>query len=318
MQMNFWKPLLILCLPIIFLPFSLQSKTKSTLIIFHAGSLAKPFSELEELFESQNPGVDVLRESSGSKLAARKVSELKKSADIVAVSDYSVIPEILYPDYADWTVYFAKNSMVIVYTEHSKFSTEINSKNWTEILLRKDVEVGHSDPLLDPCGYRTLLVIKLAENYYKIPGLYNKLINRVPPENIRPKEAELVALAEAGEIDYHFNYKSVAEQHQLRYIELPDEINLGNLKLKEYYKNTVIELKDKDGKTTEINGEPIIYGITIVKNAPNRKPAEKFIELLLSEDGKKILSKNFQEPFDSPECDRWDLLPESLKIKIKR
>lgn len=315
--MKFWK-LLILCLLIIFSPvFLLHAESRSTLIIFHAGSLAKPFSELEELFESQNLDVDVLRESSGSKLAARKVAELKKEADIVAVSDYSVIPEILYPDYADWTIYFAKNSMVIVYTEHSKFSQEINSKKWTEILLRNHVEVGHSDPLLDPCGYRALLVMKLAEEYYDSPMLYNKLTGNIPLKNIKPEATDLIALAEAVELDYHFNYKSVAEQHHLKYIDLPDEINLGNLKLKEYYKNAKVEFRDKEGKIIKVNGEPIMYGITILKNAPNRNMAEKFLKLLLSEEGRNILSKNFQEPLNPPECDKKGSLPETLKKLLK-
>ncbi len=315
--MKSWK-LLILCFSSVLSLLSLlQAESKSNLIIFHAGSLAKPFLELERLFESRNPDVDVLRESSGSKMAVRKVTDLKKEADIVAVSDYSVIPEILYPDHADWTIYFARNSMVIVYTEHSKFSKEINSKNWLEILLRSGVEVGHSDPLLDPCGYRALLLMKLAEKYYRSPGLYNKLTGKIPVKNIKPKETDLIALAEAGEIDYHFNYKSVAEQHHLKYIELPDEINLGNLKFKEYYKNAVIELRDKDGKAIKVKGEPILYGITILKKAPNRNTAEKFMHLLLSDEGRKILSKNFQEPLNPPECDKRESLPETLKEFFK-
>jgi len=315
--MNFLK-FLILYFATFFIPITfLPAEPRTILIIFHAGSLTKPFSELEELFESQNPEVDILRESSGSKLAARKVAELKKEADIVAVSDYSVIPEILYPDYADWTIYFAKNSMVIVYTEHSKLSKKINSKNWAEILLRDDVEVGPSDPLLDPCGYRALLVMKLAGEYYGNPLLYNKLRNNISIKNIMPKETDLVALTEAGEIDYHFNYKSVAKQHHLKYIDLPDEINLSKIELRDYYKNTVIELRDKEDKIIRLNGEPIIYGITILKNAPNRTAAEKFLRLLLSDDGKKILSKNFQEPLNPPECDKKDLLPETLQKLLR-
>lgn len=294
-----------------------RAEEEEKLIIFHAGSLSKPFSELENLFELKNPQVNVLREASGSKLAARKLSELKKPADIIAVSDYSIIPAMLYPHYAGWTIYFAKNSMVIVFTDSSKFSNDINSKNWPEILLRKDVEVGYSDPLLDPCGYRALLVIKLAEDYYKIPGLYDKMVNKIPKKNIRPRETDLIALAEAGELDYHFNYKSVAKQNHLKYIELPEEVNLSNAGLKEHYKKAFIELKDKDGRMIRVNGEPIIYGITVLKNASNRKIAEKFIELVLSESGRKILSENFLEPLDPPECDMCDLLPESLKSKLK-
>ncbi len=28
---------------------------------------------------------------------------------------------------------------------------------------------------MDPCGYRSILVTKLAEEHYKMPGFYNKL-----------------------------------------------------------------------------------------------------------------------------------------------
>jgi len=37
-----------------------------------------------------------------------------------------------------------------------------------------------------------------------------------------------VALLEANAIDYMFQYKSVAIQHGLKYIELPKEINLSD------------------------------------------------------------------------------------------
>jgi tetratricopeptide (TPR) repeat protein len=35
-----------------------------------------------------------------------------------------------------------------------------------EILQKPDVVWGHSSPDLDPCGYRTLMVLQLAEKYY--------------------------------------------------------------------------------------------------------------------------------------------------------
>lgn len=309
-----------LFIPFIFLSLPvavLAGEEKSRLIIFHAGSLSVPFGELEKVFEAKNPGIDVLRESSGSKLAARKVSELKKKADIVAVSDYSVIPKILYPAHASWTIYFARNRMVIVYTLQSKFSDEINKENWYKILLRKGVEYGHSDPLLDPCGYRTLLLWKLAEQYYKEPQLYKKLADNMPAKNIRPKETDLIALAEAGVLDYHFNYKSVAAQHHLKYLELPDEIDLSSYEKRDFYKTVSVELTDKDGKKTTETGEPVLYGITIIKNAPNPKAAEGFVRLLLSEDGQKILRKNFLEPIVPAQADNKEALPETLGKLIK-
>ena len=54
-------------------------------------------------------------------------------------------------------------------------------------------------------------------------------------EYIRPKEVDLVALIESNAIDYMFQYKSVAIQHGLKYIELPREINLSDPSLNDLY-----------------------------------------------------------------------------------
>ena len=49
---------------------------KEDIIVFHAGSLAVPFSQIEKAFEAKYPQYDVKREVSGSRKAARKVSDL--------------------------------------------------------------------------------------------------------------------------------------------------------------------------------------------------------------------------------------------------
>ncbi|MDQ1334716.1 MAG: molybdate/tungstate transport system substrate-binding protein, partial [Thermodesulfobacteriota bacterium] len=175
-------------------PKTATAQPQGKLILFHAGSLSMPFEAMEKAFEAGNPKVDILREPSGSQKAGRKVSELHKPCDIMASADYQVIDRLLIPDFADWNVRFATNQIVLSYMDNSKFSKEITADNWYEILQRKGVSWGHSDPNLDPCGYRSLMVMQLAETYYKQPGLYNKLIAKRPKENIRPKEVDLISL----------------------------------------------------------------------------------------------------------------------------
>ena len=140
---------------------------KEDIVVFHAGSLAVPFAEMETVFETKYPQYDVKREVSGSRKAARKVSDIKRAADVVASADYKVIDNLLIPNDAKFNVQFATNEMALAFTERSKFSDEINSDNWINIVLREGVKVGHSNPNLDPCGYRSVLVAKLAEKYYK-------------------------------------------------------------------------------------------------------------------------------------------------------
>ena len=145
----------------------------------------------------------------------------------MASADYFVINELLIPEYATWSIRFATNEIVIAFQKKSKYSSEINDSNWMDILLRDDVIYSRSDPDSDPCGYRSVFTFMLAEKYYNKPGLTDKLISK-NREFIRPKEVDLVALIEANAADYMFQYKSVAIQHNLKYIELPDEINLSD------------------------------------------------------------------------------------------
>ncbi len=288
------------------------------LIIFHAGSLAVPFDQMEKEFEQLYTNVDVKREAAGSRECAKKVTELGKKADIVASADYAVIDELLIPDFADWNTLFAKNEMVIMYTEHSKYKDEINSENWPEILLKEDVQYGHSDPNADPCGYRALMVWQLAEKHYQIADLYQKLDEKRPERNIRPKEVDCIAMLESGALDYLFIYRSVAEQHKLPYVELPPEVNLSDINQKEFYKQATVQTTGKNpGEFTTQVGMPIVYGVTLIKDAPNQENAIAFLKYLLDkEKGLKIMEENGQ-PVDYPLVTKGEEnLPEELKTLL--
>ena len=126
---------------------------------------------MEKAFEAQYPKVDLQREASGSQKAARKVSDLKKPCDIMASADYTVIDKLIVPKYADWNIRFATNQLVLCYTDKSAHAEDVGADNWYEILQKKGVVWGHSDPNLDPCGYRSLMVMQLAETHYFIQGL---------------------------------------------------------------------------------------------------------------------------------------------------
>ena len=136
----------------------------------------------------KNPEINVMSEAYGSRTAARQVSDLGRSVDIVASADSDVIKKLLYPEYADFCIDFTKNEMVIAGTEKSRSAEMINSSNWYDILLENGIEFGYSEPDPDPCGYRSLLTIKLAGRFYKIPDLFQRFTNCIKKKNIRPKE----------------------------------------------------------------------------------------------------------------------------------
>lgn len=265
-----------------------KSGNKEKLTIFHAGSLSFPFEKIEKEFEIRHPDVDVQREISGSVEAVRKITDLGKNADVVAVSDYNLIPKFMIPEYADNYTIFAANRMGIMYADKSRYADELNPENWYEILSRKNVKIGRSNPELDPSGYRTLMVWSLAEDYYNDSDVYEKLFKNSPKENTRPKETDLIALLESGELDYVFIYKSVAIQHNLRFLELPEQIDLSSAKYSDFYKKANFTLSD--GKV--VFGEPILYGITIPRNSEHPEFAEEFVKFVISEEGRGILNNS--------------------------
>lgn len=269
------------------------------IILFHAGSLTVPLAEIEKRFEAANPGMDVLREAGGSTQMARMISELNKPADIMASADFKVIDKNLIPKNADWNIRFASNQLVLCYTDQSRYAGEINDKNWYEILGRKDVVWGHSDPNLDPCGYRALMVLQLAEKYYNVPGLYDRLIANRPQKNVRPKSVELVSLLKTGNMDYAWEYLSVAVQHDLKFVRFDDHINLGNYAYDEFYQQAAVKVTGKQpGTWITLVGDSCTYGITLIKNAPNPSGAVRFLEFMLApEGGLKVLDDMGQPPF---------------------
>jgi molybdate/tungstate transport system substrate-binding protein len=288
------------------------------LIIYHAGSLSVPFKEIAAEFNKLYPKVKILMESAGSVASARKITDLNRPCDILASSDYGVIDNMLIPKYADWNIKFVSNELSIVYLKKSRLASQINSKNWFEILMKKEVAFGRADPNADPCGYRTIMSLQLAEKYYKKPGLA-KMISDKDQNYIRPKEVDLLAILESGSIDYIFLYRSVAIQHNLKYITLPDEINLKNMGLAAQYAKATAEINGKEpGKKETVKGEPMVYGITMLRDAPNKPAAIAFLQFLLSkEKGMKIMEKDGQPSVIPMTMQNYDKLPKELKSFAK-
>jgi molybdate/tungstate transport system substrate-binding protein len=153
----------------------------------------------------------------------------------------------------------------------------------------------------------------LAEKHYnqnQIIELLQKDLNYV-----RPKEVDLLSLLEIGAIDYIFIYRSVAQQHSLEYIVLPDEINLKSPKYGAFYKTASVKISGK--KPNEFitkNGEPMIYGLTIPDNSQDKLLAIEFTEFFLSEKkGMKIIERNGQKSLIPAISETFSFVPNRLK-----
>jgi molybdate/tungstate transport system substrate-binding protein len=274
-----------------------EDKGKTLLTVFHAGSLSAPMNAMADEFEKQNPGVKLQLEAAGSVICTRKITDLNRACDILALADYTLIDRLLIPKYASWAMEFASNELCIAYNEKSKYSDKITDQNWFDIINRDDVKYARSDPNSDPCGYRTVLCLKLADKFYEKGVDYIKLLDK-DRRYIRPKETDLLALLETKNVDYIFQYTSVAVQHNLRYLKLPDSINLSNPDHSEFYSSVSVDIAGKKpGSVINIQGQPMIYGFTIPINAPNPEWAKLFAKFMMDpEGGLKILKGLGQKP----------------------
>ncbi len=296
-----------------------ETQDQHTLHIIHAGSLTYPVKRIAEAFREEHPDVRILTEAWGSKAGARRIMEIETPCDIYLSADYVVIENMLIPAHASWYIKFAANEMAIVYTDRSRYAGEITQENWHEIMQRPDVSIGRSNPDHDPCGVRSVFTAKLAEKYYALPGLAERLLSK-NPENIRPKETDLIALLESRHVDYIFLYRSVAQQHNLPYLRLSPEINLGDPTLENWYAQVSTEtLGATPGSAiTEVGGS-MVYGLTIPHKSQNRELAERFLTFLLSSEKGMMIMEQLGQPSVVPSyTPYYDSVPGPLRQFVSR
>lgn len=308
-----------LLIPALLMTFSCKPNQSSlsqnnTLHVIHAGSLTVPVHEIARAFEKENPGVQILSEAWGSKAGARRIIDINTPADVFLSADYKVIENMLIPAHASWYLPFATNELAIVFTPRSRYAQQIDVSNWPEILLRPDVKFGRSNPDHDPCGVRSIFTIKLAQKYYQQADLAEKLLAK-DTENIRPKETDLIALLTSHHLDYIFLYKSVAVQHQLAFLELPDSLSMSNFGLNDWYGQVSTQtLGRKPGESITEYGEAMVYGITIPHKSQNQELAEKFVRFVMHpQKGQAILQSLGQDPVEDFNNPFLQAVPQSLR-----
>ena len=278
----------------------ISGRPAERIVVFNAGSLAIPIRAVLDSFAAREH-VTIAQENAGSLETARKLTELGHIPDVIALADYEVFPRYLMPAQVEWYLDFARNRMVLAYTPKSRFASEITPENWWKIVQRPGVQVGRSDPNLDPNGYRTLLTMQLAERYYEMPGLYDSLLAHAPENNVRPKEADLVGLVQAGEMDYIWSYESLARAAGLKFVQLPAAIDLSSPADSARYATAQVRVRGKTpGDSVTFRGQPIVYALSTPKKAPHPELAERFVAYLVSGEGARIMRATGLDVLDEP------------------
>ncbi len=252
-----------------------SSATAAHVDVMVAASVTKPIRAVLDTFAAANH-VTYSVEPGASLEIARRINELGRNPDIVILADPDVFAQYIGPAKTSWYALFARDHMVIAYTPRSRGADRINASNWRDVVTSKGVEVGRADPSTDPSGYRALISMKLAEMYYKQPGLAQRLLAAAPSRNVRPREADQVALVQAHALDYIWTYESIARGAALDFIALPSAIDLGDPAYAAAYARASVRvpaLAPNDSVT--MTGAPILFALSIPSDgsAPRARPS---------------------------------------------
>jgi molybdate/tungstate transport system substrate-binding protein len=277
-----------------------SSGADGPLVVYNAASITRPMRAVLDSFAARTH-TRYVQESASSLELVRRLTELQSTPDVLALADPDLFPTLLEPRFTTWHALFGRNRMVLAYTPRSRFASEIGATNWWEILARPGVQVGRSDPNTDPSGYRTLLVWQLAGLHYGVPDMEARMLRAAPPRNIRPREADQVALLQAGELDYIWTYENLAALMGLPYLKLPDAVDLGApADSASYARASTRVLGKRAGDTITVRGRPILFGVTVPRGAPHPGAGERFVAYLLSDEGRRILRRTHFDALDAP------------------
>ncbi|MFN2460311.1 MAG: extracellular solute-binding protein, partial [Candidatus Velthaea sp.] len=241
--------------------FGTRADGADNVFVLHAGSLTTAFQQrLAPEFEAKTH-IHAEGEARGSVANGRLIGAALKNPDVWLSADVDVMRDLMreHPDALSWYATFGTTHITIAYARHSPhaaaFADAAAGRNaWYDVLHAPGVKLGRTDPAIDPKGYRAIIMAKLAERYYKRPGLERALFgDDRNPEQLLTDEAILVRLEQA-EIDAAIVYGIEATIRSLPTIALPPEINLGDPRLRRMYASEAVTIEG-----TRRRGAPIEY-----------------------------------------------------------
>ena len=275
-------------------------KDGSSIRLFNAASIARPLRILADSFTART-NIAVVQDNQSSLELARKLTEFDDIPDVLVLADYQLFPQLLSPKYVDGWWLFARNRIVLAYTEKSLHQELLANDGWRHVVTRPDVEVGRSDPNTDPSGYRTLMAFQLAELHYQEPGLAKRLLAGAAEKNVRPREADQVGMLQAGELDYIWTYENLARGAGLKFVWLPAAVDLSTTEDSSFYAKASVRVAGKKrGDSVTFHGEPILYGVAVPHAAADTTLGYQFIAFMLSADGQRILQSASLDALDKP------------------
>ncbi|MBL3592149.1 MAG: extracellular solute-binding protein [Synergistaceae bacterium] len=264
----------------------------TTLRIVCAGSILKALEKAAEDFRRSHGDLTFRFVSGGSVELARELLRGQEEADLFFSADHSLLTGwFLDGGKASLVRPLVTNAKVLAFPRQSPYREELRCGNWYGLLERPGIILAHTAPDNDPGGYRTLLVLRLAELHYDEPGLFDRVLRNpsrlvLPP---RTTHALVDRLHDEGRIDFMIRYRSSLQGERYDFLCLPKEIDLSDPTMAETYAKARLEIRGPDGRHQTVCGEPILYGAALLADSCAAGEAKAFLDHLFSVSGGQIL-----------------------------
>ena len=284
--------------------------------VMYAGSLVKIMEQVIGPSFHNQTGYNFIGEGKGSVQVSNLILQGFRRPDFFISADTLPIEKLINhsPPLAQWLVKFASAEFVIAYNPKSSFAPELDKAakgeiTWYKVLEEKGIKFGRTDPELDPKGYYTVIAAKLANIYYNDSTIKDKILGEDRnPKQIFPEEI-LRSIMDSGQIDAIAAYKHEAVSRGLPYITLAPQINLGDSKYSNFYKQASYILHSNQ----TITGNPIYFSYTIPTAARNMDGAIAIANFLISPQGKTVLSQVGLNPVNATVQGNIKSLPQILR-----
>jgi ABC-type molybdate transport system substrate-binding protein len=269
------------------------------LTVFAGGSLARPLREALDSIAATGGPVARLQ-LMGSREIVAAVRSLERSPDLIVSADADVVERELIPSYVSSSTSFARNRIVLAFSQRSSLRDSVTPANWARFAASGRLRIARADPARAPLGFRTALVWKLAEYDLRQPGLAGKLAAASPDSLMRGNESELVPLLESGRADAVWCYESLARAMRIRYVTLGDRVDLGSDADSLLYMRAALRISGAEpGDSIVVAGAPIRYAMAIVTNGADNVGAAMLRERLLDAASKRIMRRAGLDVLDS-------------------
>ena len=236
---------------------------EGTVKVLYAGSLVNVMERaIGPAFEKQT-GLRFEGYAAGSKKIANEIKAKLRRGDVFISASPKVNDALMGAaggNQVTWYATFAKSPLLIGYNAKSRFAQDFRTKRWDEVLETPGIRIGRTDPRLDPKGMFTLELVSRAAALYGKPGLVEKTLGKPDnPEQVLPEET-LVGRLQSGQLDAGFFYSTETSDLNIPAIQPASELKI------------------------QAN-----YTVTVLADAPNAPGAAKFVDFLMSTQGRDLL-----------------------------